>query len=168
MNSLFAAALDAPQTRPASPPSSAQTAEWEKQQATTGFPRRIQYVYFYKQTRANRDLAGQLRTLQKYYTILDSERVVIELLEEEPALFTLLVEAMRPLQKAFGEKRLLHIRVQYSDDDSLLKVAVQLPANFGNDQAEQALRSFDKEWWLKNCHRSGGSLVFDYEIQDAV
>jgi hypothetical protein len=110
----------------------------------------------------------QLRTLQQYYTVLDSDRVVIEFLKEESGLYTLLVEAVRPLQTTFGKKGLLHVRVQHSDDDGLLKVVVQLPADFGDDQAEQALGSFDREWWLNNCHRSGGALVFDYEIRDAV
>jgi len=53
------------------------------------------------------------------------------------------------------------------DDDSMLKVAVQLPADFAGDP-ERALRSFDREWWIGNCHRSRGSLVFDYEIQVAL
>jgi hypothetical protein len=72
-----------------------------------------------------------------------------------------------PLQVAFGEGRIIQLRVQASDDDSLLKAAVQLPADFGDDP-ERALRSFDAQWWLDNCRRSGGALVFDYEIQDAV
>jgi hypothetical protein len=110
--------------------------------------------------------AEQLRALERYYVILDSDRLV-ELLEAESALYALLVEAVRPLQNAFGEGRIARVRVQSSDDESLLKVAVQLPADFGDDP-ERALRSFDREWWLRNCHRSGGALVFDYEMQDAV
>jgi hypothetical protein len=92
---------------------------------------------------------------------------VIEVLEEEPSLFTLLIEAVQPLRIAFPEMRLLLVRLQHSDDDRLLKVAVQLPSNFSDDP-ESALRSFDREWWLSNCHRSGGVLVFDYEIPDAI
>ena len=99
--------------------------------------------------------------------MLNSNRVIIEFLEEEPALYRLLVEAVQPLRTVFGEKRLLQLRVQYSDEDSLLKVAVQLPVDFGGDP-EQALHSFDTEWWLNNCHRSGGALVFDYEIQNSI
>lgn len=121
----------------------------------------------FEQIRPNRDVTGQLRTLRQYYTVFESDRRVIEVLEEQAALFTLLIQAVGPLQMAFGEKRLLQVRVQYSDDDRFLKVAVQLPADFGSDP-EGALRSFDREWWLQNCHRSGGMLVFDYEIQDAV
>lgn len=118
------------------------------------------------QARPNRDFTAELRSLQRHYTI-SNNRLLIGLFEEEPALFALLVEAIRPLKDAFGESPIIQVRVQYSDDDSLVKVAVQLPADFG-DGAERALRSFDAEWWLNNCHRSGGALVFDYEIQDAV
>jgi hypothetical protein len=121
----------------------------------------------YEQIRPSRDVPTQFRTLQQHYTVLGSDRRVIEVLEQEAALFSLLLEAVEPLRIAFGEKRLLQIRVQCSDDDRLLKVAVQLPADFGSDP-ETALRSFDRAWWLNNCHRSGGVLVFDYEIQDAV
>ena len=61
----------------------------------------------------------------------------------------------------------IHVWAQSSDDDSILKVAVQLPADFDRDP-ERALQSFDEEWWLNNCHRSGGVLVFDYEMHDAI
>lgn len=97
-----------------------------------------------------------------------SNFIVMELLEEEPGLFALLEEAVRPLQIAFGDKRIFQARVRNSDDERLLKIAVQLPADLGGLNPEQALASFDTEWWLNNCHRSRGVLVFDYEIQDAV
>jgi hypothetical protein len=113
-----------------------------------------------------RDLKAELHSLQQHYTILDN-RLVIGLLNDAPALGSLLMEAVKPLRKAFIERPTLQIRVQFSDDDSLVKVAVQLPAGLG-DKPERALRSFDEHWWLKNCHRSGGALVFDYEIRDAV
>jgi len=121
----------------------------------------------YEQIRPSRDSTAQLRTLQRHYLVLDRGRRIMDLLAEEPALFTLLNEAVRPLQIAFGERRLFHVRMQYSEDDSLLKVAVQLPADFADDP-ERALQDFDEKWWLDNCQRSRGALVFDYEIQDAV
>jgi hypothetical protein len=182
MLSSLAAGLDVPQTLPGAHRSLHQAAKWyEHQQPATSSAnvvvfapntRRIEenlisHAYSYEQPRSNRDYAGQLRALQQHYTTLDTNRSIIEVLEEEPALYTLLLEAVRPLHNAFGERRLIQIRVQFSDDDSLLKVAVQLPADFGDDP-ELALRSFDRDWWVDNCHRSGGALVFDYEIRDAV
>src|SRR5262245_6258552 len=117
----------------------------------------------YKQQRSNRDFPAQVRDLQRHYTILDDDHTIIGLLEEEPALYSLLVDAVAPLQRAFGDRRLVYIRVQSCDEDSLLKVAIRLPANFGSNP-ECALQAFDEEWWLNNCHRSGGALVFDYEM----
>jgi len=122
---------------------------------------------FYEQRRPHRDFTAQLHTLHQHYTILDDDRTITGLLQAEPALYSLLVDAVEPLQHAFGDKRLVYIRVQSCDEGSLLKVAVWLPANFGDDP-ERALQAFDEEWWLNNCHRSGGALVFDYEMQDAI
>jgi hypothetical protein len=176
---LSLSVFDTPQTTvPCPQPLSHRAPEWYEIQTATWSPRFASEAHGYggsllsqgttfEQVRPNRDLSGQLRTLRQYYTLLESDRGVIDVLEDEAALFTLLIEAVQPLRTAFGEKRLLQVRVQYSDDDRLLKVAVQLPADFDCD-AEGALRSFDREWWLKNCHRSGGTLVFDYEMQDAV
>jgi hypothetical protein len=121
----------------------------------------------YKQQRPNRDFTAQVRDLQRHYTILDDDDTMTGLLAEEPALYSLLIDAIVPLQRAFGDRRLVYIRIQSCDEDSLLKVAIRLPANFGGDP-ECALQAFDEEWWLNNCHRSGGTLVFDYEMQDAI
>ncbi len=112
------------------------------------------------------NLASQLRRLQQDYTIIDNDRDVIGLLAEHAKLFTLLTQAVQHLRSAFGENRLFHVRVQHSDEDSLLRVAVQLPVHF--PEAETALHVFDTTWWINNCQQSGGALVFDFEIQDAV
>jgi hypothetical protein len=127
--------------------------------------RGLSYVYDHPQPK--KDFAAQLRILHQQYTILSDDRTMIELLEAEPALYSLLIEAVEPLRQAFGDKRLIYIRVLSSDEDSILKVTVRLLANFG-DNPEDALQAFDEEWWLKNCHRSGGTLVFDYEMPDAI
>ena len=182
MPSAFTDALDAQQlSRLTTSPPLHQKPNWYEYQQSASLQPRANIEFgaprlggndlsqgnLYEQTRPNGDLAAQLRTLQQHYTVVNSNRVIIELLEEEPALYRLLVEAVQPLRTVFGEKLLLQLRVQYSGEDSLLKVAVQLPADFGGDP-EQVLHSFDTEWWLNNCHRSGGALVFDYEIQHAI
>jgi hypothetical protein len=176
---LSSSVFDAPQTTlPCPPPSTRREPQWYELQTATQSLRTASEVHgsggsfftqsnTFEQIRSNRDVTGKLRTLRQLYMVLESDRRVIEVLEEQAGLFTLLIEAVGPLRMAFGEKRLLQVRVQYSDDDRLLKVAVQLPADFGSDP-EGALRSFDRKWWLQNCHRSGGVLVFDYEIQDAI
>ena len=121
----------------------------------------------YEQTRPSRDLRQQLLKLQQQYAILDRDDLVLDVLADEPALYALLIEAALPLRKAFGFGRVFQMRVQVSDDDRFIKVVVQMPT----DPAavpEQALSAFDANWWLENCQRSGGALVFDYEIQDVV
>jgi hypothetical protein len=173
--------MDALQMLPAAPSSYHEAADRYERQQATSFPSSrgsapvlpsiaqsvLSQGYPYEQPRPNRDLAAQLRTLQQHYTILDGDKLIIELLEGEPTLFNLLVEAVQPLQTAFGATRLFQIRAQHSDDDALLRVAVRVPADY-RDDPERVLRSFDRDWWLDNCQRSGGALVFDYEIQDAV
>lgn len=165
-------AFEQPQTRPAIP----RPAGWDErqlskncQQFLLGGEIKCSKAVFsdpYMQTRSHLDVSAQLRTLQQHYTIVDSDRDIIEVLDEYPALFALLAEAVKALQNAFGKNRLLQVRVQHSDDDKLLKVAVLLPADFACP--ELALRSFDTGWWIDNCQRSSGALVFDCEIQDAV
>jgi len=114
---------------------------------------------------AGQTATSRLRALQQHYQIADNGCGVSGLLDEEPSAFSLLMDAVEPLRNAFGV-RVLHLRVQYSEDAGLLKVGVQLPIEF--DDPEQALQSFDRSWWLDNCNRSGGPLVFDYEIQSGV
>ena len=77
-------------------------------------------------------------------------------------LISLFEEARPHLRHAFPNLRGLTVREQWGSDESpLVKVTVSLPPDFANPEA--ALRMFDEEWWLENCHRSHGNLVFDYE-----
>ena len=169
-------AFEQPQTRPPTPSPFFRPAGWDERQQPTNYRQfvpggelkssKAAFSDPYLQTRPHRDVSAQLRTLQQHYTIVDSDRDIIGVLEDYPALFALLAEAVKALQNAFGKNRLLQVRVQHSDDDKLLKVAVLLPADFACP--ELALRSFDTGWWIDNCQRSSGALVFDCEIQDAV
>jgi hypothetical protein len=123
--------------------------------------------YIYEHPQPKKDFSAQLSALHQHYTILDDNHTFIELLATDPALYLLLIKAVEPHRHAFGDKRLIYIRIQLSDEDNILKVTVRLPANFG-ENPEAALQAFDEEWWLNNCHRSRSLLVFDYEMQNAV
>lgn len=149
-----------------------QTPVWDEGQQhvdvfsnSRGIRHRSSFDSPYKQIQPRYNLTAQLQRLHQDYTIIDNDRDVIGLLAEHPRLFTLLTQAVQPLRSAFGA-RLFHVRIQRSDEDSLLKVAVQLPVDF--PEPETALGLFDRSWWINNCQRSSGALVFDYEIQDAV
>ena len=112
------------------------------------------------------NVADQLRLLERHYKILNRDDLIMARLDESPSTYPLLMEAAVALQNSFGADRILQIRMYASDDDTLLQVAVQLPRSFENP--EHALNSFDSDWWLNNCQRSDGTLVFDYEIRDGV
>lgn len=171
MTTCEEAQWDVEQTPPPAHASFRQTAVWDEAQFLGDVARRptdsyqgIAYAR-YEQMQQRGHWSRELRNVQQHYLIVDSDREVTELLHAYPRLYLLLLEAVRPLQSAFGD-RLFQIRVQHSDYDSLLKVAVQLPADFA--QPEVALKAFDNDWWINNCQRSSGALVFDYEIQDGV
>ena len=125
----------------------------------------LSYAYHYLQTK--KDYREELRVVYQHYIILDDSATLVELFEAEPALYQLLIEAVTPLHHAFGDTAILHMHIQSSDEDSILKVAVQLPATFEGDP-DCALQAFDDAWWVHQCHRSGGVLVFDYETPHAI
>ena len=112
------------------------------------------------------EAASQLLSLQKSYQTAGDEDVIKEVLTGHASLHSLLMEAVQPLHRAFGPTRVLCLRGQSSDDENLVSVIVRLPASFGDPEA--ALRAFDADWWLANCHRSDGVLAFDYETRDAL
>ena len=109
----------------------------------------------------------QLRVLKQHFEIVDGEEEILQLLTEDQELFVILIESVKPLGNAFGRKRVLQMTGQSSDDGLMLRVAVQLPAEIATEASGQ-LHSFDQNWWLQNCRRTNGALVFDCEIQDAV
>lgn len=149
-----------------------QRAVWDEPQRPGIAARRSSHLFVqglayapFAQTPPRRDVSGDICLLQQYYLLADDGPDFVQLLERYSGLSALLAEAVRPLQAAFGD-RLFHLRVQNSDEDSLVRVTVRLPVNY--EHPEIALSAFDNSWWLNNCHRSSGILVIDYEIQDAV
>jgi hypothetical protein len=104
----------------------------------------------------------RLRLLHEFYRIIADDHAMVACLEATPALYCLLIEAVHPLQQAFGEQHLMHVRILSSGEEPLLKVVAELPVDYGSDP-DHALRSFDDQWWIHNCHRADGRLVFDYE-----
>ena len=89
------------------------------------------------------------------------------MLEESPFLGELLWEAVAQLDCSFGPGSIKKVEVIRSDEGLSIGVIIRNCADGPND-AEDALREADEKWWLLNCHRSDGSLVFDYEIGHGV
>lgn len=104
---------------------------------------------------------SKLERLERAYVIRDSE-LLSQVIEESPFLGELLWEALAQLDSSFGTGSIKKVEVIPSDEDSLIRVVACNPSS-GPADAEAELRNFVRQWWLHNCHRSDGSLVFDYE-----
>ncbi len=74
----------------------------------------------------------------------------------------LIQESLPFLWEAFGRYH-ISIRRQDTEGEDLCRVVVLLPPDYQGDPGD-ALRRFDETWWLSNCHRANGNLVFDYEV----
>jgi hypothetical protein len=107
----------------------------------------------------------RLRDLQRLYTPVGAEELIVDLLAEVPVLFSLLKEAVDPIYAEFGDAIILQLRAQESDENVLLRVVIQSALNI--EEAEVALERFEDAWWLDNCHKSSGSLVFDCSVRPA-
>ena len=103
--------------------------------------------------------------IRQSYAVVGETGVLKAALEQLPTLYPLLREAVGPLQNAFGSGKLLQLEPLESDDGVVLRVIVKLPS--GTNAPAEMMRQFKKDWWLKNCSRSGASLVFDYETDNA-
>ncbi len=107
-------------------------------------------------------MIDQLAHLERDYSLSGDTSVITSVLTEVPALYSLLGEAVEPLERAFGSKKLLQLQTLESDDDTVLRVMVRLPLTTAG--VKEKMSRFKHDWWLKNCSRSEALLVFDYEL----
>ncbi len=83
--------------------------------------------------------------------------------EESKALIDLTDEGVLHLREAFGPVTVQSRWQEGDGDDFIVRVVALLPPDYHGDP-EAALKRFDEEWWIDNCHRSNDNLVFDYEV----
>ncbi len=107
-----------------------------------------------------------IHSLEQHYALIGPPDVIAYALDEVPALYSLLEEALAPLNRAFGEDKTLLLQGLQSEEDTVLRVIALLPA--GTPKPEEMMRQFDRDWWYANCARSDASLAFDYGTADAV
>jgi hypothetical protein len=103
----------------------------------------------------------QLISLRRSYTLVSDDELIADVLHEVPALYSLLKEAVKPLQEAFDESVILRLDALTSEEDVTLRVVVKTASGTADDAAR--IRKFKRNWWLKNIARSRASLIFDYE-----
>ena len=82
---------------------------------------------------------------------------------EQNHLTDVLLQAIEPIKKAFGEPRSRKLAVLEDDEGS--RTLFCLVAFSGSlDEAKKALDSFDRDWWLRNAGKFGSRLNFDFEL----
>jgi len=108
---------------------------------------------------ASKDLG--LMELEQLYVLEDRSKVV-EFIEQN-RLRELLIEAVGPLNAAFGEAVVKKLTLLEDDEgfETLFCLAL-IPGDM--HQAMLALKSFDERWWLARSGRVGGKLNFDLEL----
>ena len=115
----------------------------------------------YDQTEPVEIVNRQLNHLRRFYTLVGEDDLIADVLQDVPALPSLLSEAVKPLQEAFGESTMLRLEVLTSDEDTTLRVVAK-PSSDVTDTADR-MRQFKRSWWRNNIARSRASLSFDYE-----
>lgn len=86
---------------------------------------------------------------------------VSQLLRAEPQLESLLLEAVDQIVNYIPDARLnldLLTDPDYGDSEQLF---LGVSTNLDNDEAMEALRRFDREWWVNHVRRSHGLLCID-------
>lgn len=110
-------------------------------------------------------VANSLQKIEAHYIITEAREWVSRLFYAQRGLPRLLLDAVRPLRQAFGD-RLLQLQAISDGDEISLRATVQWADD--PESARVAREKFDQHWWLDNCNRAHGYLVFDYELVDAV
>ncbi len=94
--------------------------------------------------------------------VIENRREVAQFVEENQ-LGGLLKQARDPINKAFGRKAVKTLTVVEDDEGfRTLFCLVMIPGDM--QEARNALKAFDEEWWLQHSPKVGGKLNFDFEL----
>lgn len=105
----------------------------------------------------------ELGALRQAYVFADSS-LVRTFLREHRALPVLLLDAVPWLKSAFGDTATLQLQLMIEEDEPTALCGLVLWTD-SLASAQEALRRFDESWWLNNCRRASGNLVFDIELR---
>jgi hypothetical protein len=101
-------------------------------------------------------------TLLEDTYVIENRREVSQFVEENQ-LGGLLKQARDPINKAFGEKAVKTLTVVEDDEGfRTLFCLVMIPGDM--QEARNALKAFDEEWWLQYSPKVSGKLNFDFEL----
>jgi hypothetical protein len=105
----------------------------------------------------------ELENLRRAYVFTDSS-LVRAFLREHRALPVILLDAIPWLKKAFGNSAPFQLQLMVEEDEPTILCGLVLWTE-SLTSAQEALRRFDESWWLSNCRRASGNLIFDYELR---
>lgn len=131
---------------------------------STGWERSRRLLHQYQQIVAEfaATRERELNLVRRDYILEDSQSVE-DRLESHPALADLLLEAAPLLKEYFGADAQIALRVRIDESGAqTLQSIVRWKGSLRD--ATAALERFDESWWLENCHRAFGNIVFDYEL----
>lgn len=124
-----------------------QVAQQEKQQA----------AYRYEEQQR------ELDNLRREYVFSDPSSVRA-FLREHRALPVVLLDAVPWLKTSFGADATLQLQLMLEEDEPTSLCGLVLWTG-SLASAQMALHEFDESWWLRNCQRASGNLIFDYELR---
>jgi hypothetical protein len=100
-------------------------------------------------------------------TYLIENRPVVSRFIEEHRLHGLLLQAKEPLTTRFGKNSIKTLSLICDDEGFETLFCV---VSISGDLREQrdALRAFDRDWWLENVRQAAGRLNFDFQLVNAI
>jgi hypothetical protein len=167
----MSSAFDIPQFVPAiySPSSQVGLSSYQNDGFLSDVPRAWVWVQqpIYEQPKPTIEASTEnLRVVRLDYALTCPDKLIVEALAASPGSVAVLREAVPHLRKAFGQTVILQLEAFESDEGYILRGVAQMTAEA--EFPEAVLDTFKSEWWLANCHRGGASLVFDYEVANAL
>ncbi len=139
--------------------------DWTVQQVvvSTKSPRTIGLIEWSIWQKVKQEVpAGRVtKGLDNVY-VIENRNIVAPFIEEF-RLRGVLLQALEPLNAAFGEKTVKALTLVQDDEGfEALFCLVMIEGNL--EQARQALRRFDQQWWLAHSQLVQGKLNFDFEL----
>jgi hypothetical protein len=109
----------------------------------------------------DREFAAAVGKLKASFRFSDSEVDVF--LRSHRALVSILQESVTHLKASFDDFTPLALEVMSEDGPPQIVYALAMWKGDAK-QAREALCNFDRKWWLVNSRKSGGKIVFDYQL----
>jgi len=106
--------------------------------------------------------AAQAQAEAKARAVLDAD--VHRFLAAHPDIALVLDEMAAPLHACFGQHTAVLEVLTDGEEGDFLSLLVHMPHATAQGAAA-ALTRFDEAWWVHHCHRTGGLLVVDFQLE---